>query len=332
MKKKMLKAASLAASVAAFTSTAAVADIGVTYEAREAETFDAIANVQGDFAFDQAVTTPTDDVFSLFGTVATSLCAKPGYALGNVDVEDHYVNVSGKVQKAHSFSLKDIKQMAQESNHIVCSCGSGNAVAQIDVTGIPVSLLVEMADIAPDVNTITVKSSDGYGIAMPLQYVLDHEALLVYQINGQDIPAEEGSLQLFMPATVAKYFTRQVAEIELTAEAEAPAVEEMPAEQRAKVGIMNRVEGQFTIGDRLVFEGYADDNGKAIAAIEFSMDNGETWTTCETKDATADRWVYWYFGYNCEAAGSYKLDVRAVAEDGTVSPLAASVTFSVAAE
>ena len=109
-----------------------------------------------------------------------------------------YVNVGGKVQKTHSFSIEDIKQMAKESNHIVCSCGSGNAVAQIEVTGIPVSLLVEMAEIDMDVNTITVKSADGYGIAMPLSYVLEHEALLVYQINGQDIPAEEGSLQLFM--------------------------------------------------------------------------------------------------------------------------------------
>ena len=159
--------------------------------------------------------------------------------------------MGGKVQKTHSFSIEDIKQMAKESNHIVCSCGSGNAVAQIEVTGIPVSLLVEMTEIDVDVNTITVKSADGYGIAMPLSYVLEHEALLVYQINGQDIPAEEGSLQLFMPATVAKYFTRQVAEIELTAEAEVPSVQEMPAELRAKVGVINRVEGEFSVGNRI---------------------------------------------------------------------------------
>ena len=330
MNKKMKKAVSLFTSAAALASTtAAVADVEVSYEAREAEAFDAIANVKGDFAFDQAVVTPADDGFSLFGTVATSICAKPGFALGNISTEDHYVNVGGKVQKAHSFSIEDLKQMAKESNHIVCSCGSGNAAAQIEVTGIPVSLLVEMADIDVDVNTITVKSADGYGIAMPLSYVLEHEALLVYQINGQDIPAEEGSLQLFMPATVAKYFTRQVTDIELTAEAEAPAVQEMPTERRAKVGVMNRVEGEFSVGDRIVFEGYADDNGKAITAVEFSMDNGATWTTCETKGATADRWVYWYFGYDCETAGSYKLDVRAIAEDGTVSPMAASVAFTV---
>lgn len=329
MNKKMKKAVSLLTGAAALTSSAAVAEVNVSYEAREMENFDAIANVQGEFSFDQAVMTPADDVFSLFGTVATSLCAKPGFALGNVNQEDHYVNVGGKVRKAHSFSLEDMKQMAKESSHVVCSCGSGNAVAQIEVTCIPLSLLVEMADIDVDVNTITVKSADGYGIAMPLQYVLDHEALLVYQINGQDIPAEEGSLQLFMPATVAKYFTRQVTDIELTAEAETAEVQQMPAELRAKVGVMNRVEGEFTVGDRIVFEGYADDNGKAITAVEFSMDNGKTWTTCETKGATADRWVYWYFGYDCDTVSSYKLDVRAVAEDGTVSPMAASVVFTV---
>lgn len=103
------------------------------------------------------------------------------------------------------------------------------------------------------------------------------------------IPAEEGSLQLFMPATVAKYFTRQVAEIELTAEETAAEVQQMPDALRAKVGIVNRVDGAFSVGDRIVFEGCADDCGKAIQAVEFSMDGGATWTTCETTGATAAR-------------------------------------------
>ena len=59
------------------------------------------------------------------------------------------------------------------------------------------------------------------------------------------------------------------------------------------------------------------------------MDGGETFTTCETAGATGDAWVYWHFGYTAEAAGTYKLAVRAVAEDGTVSPLASREVFTV---
>jgi len=330
MNKKFKKAVSLATGVAALSSTAAVAETNITVETREAETYAAIANVQGEFAFDQNVITPTDEVFSLFGTVATAICAKPGFAMDKVEKEDHYVNVGGKVKKAASISLEQLKEMESKTQNAVCSCGSSSAAAQIQITGVPLSVVVEMAGAEADANTVTVKSADGYGIAMPLSYALDHEALLVYQINGEEIPAEEGSLQLFMPATVAKYFTRQVAEIELTAEAETPEVQQMPDELRAKVSIVNRMaKDTFAVGDRLVFEGYADDMGQAIKAVEFSMDNGATWTTCSTEGATADKWVYWYFAYVTEAPGTYKLDVRAVAEDGTVSPLASSVVFTV---
>ena len=38
-----------------------------------------------------------------------------------------------------------------------------------------------------------------------------------------------------------------------------------------------------------------------------------------------------HFDYVAETAGTFKLDVRAVTEDGTVSPLASSVVFDVEA-
>lgn len=125
--------------------------------------------------------------------------------------------------------------------------------------------------------------------------------------------------------------TRQVAEIELSAEAEVPEIEAGQEEYRTKVSLMNRMaEGQvFSVGDQITFEGYADDIGQAIAAVEFSMDNGETWTSCATDDVTSKMWVYWYFGFTAEQPGTFKLDVRARTADGRVSPLASSVIFTV---
>ena len=59
------------------------------------------------------------------------------------------------------------------------------------------------------------------------------------------------------------------------------------------------------------------------------MDGGESWTRCETAGATADRWVCWKFAFDAEAAGAFKLDVRARTASGTISPLASSVIFAV---
>ena len=79
------------------------------------------------------------------------------------------------------------------------------------------------------------------------------------------------------------------------------------------------------------FEGYADDCGVKVASVEFSMDGGETWTSFDTSSSNAEDWVYWHFDYVAETAGTFKLDVRAVTEDGTVSSLASSVVFDVEA-
>ena len=300
----------------------------VTVEARKAASYDTVANVSGEFSFTQDVVTPADDVFNLFGTAATFACAKPGFAFDDVNREEYYINVSGNIKKAYTISLKDMERMKENSRNMVCSCGMSNTVANASVKGVSVADLVEMAEVDPSVNTITFKDDTGYGLPMPLSYVLDKEALLVYQIGGKDLP-DGTPVQVWMPDTIAKYFTRRVTDIELTTSEDVPEVEGMKDEYRAKVNVLNTITSSFAVGDQIAFEGYADDCGTAIAAVEFSMDGGETWTTCETTGATGDQWVYWHFAYVADIAGTFKLDVRAVTEDGTVSPLASSVVFTV---
>ena len=271
---------------------------------RNAVDYDKVANVSGDFTFCQDVVTPADEVFNLFGTATTALCAKPGYAFDAVTHESYYLNIGGNVEKVYTVGLDEIERM--------------------------VSDMLSMTDIAPEVNTITFKDKDGYGLPMPLSYVLEKEALLVYQIDEQKL-SEGERLQVWMPDTVAKYFTRAVTDIELSVSDEVPEVQGPDDEYRAKVNILSTVDGGFKVGDMVSFEGYADDCGVKVASVEFSMDGGETWTSFDTSSSNAEDWVYWHFDYVAETAGTFKLDVRAVTEDGTVSPLASSVVFDVEA-
>ena len=197
-----------------------------------------------------------------------------------------------------------------------------------NVTGVKVSDMIEMAGVSPEANTITFKDKDGYGMPLPLSYVLEKEAMLVYQIDDQKLPEGE-RLQVWIPDTVAKYFTRAVTDIELSTSEETPAVEGPDAEYRAKVNILNTVNDTFEVGDMISFEGYADDCGNQVTAVEFSLDGGETWTAFDTTSSDTESWVYWHFDYITQQAGTFKLDVRAVTDDGTVSPLASSMVFEV---
>ena len=268
---------------------------------RNAVDYDKVANVSGDFTFCQDVVTPADEVFNLFGTATTALCAKPGYAFDAVTHESYYLNIGGNVEKVYTVGLDEIERMDSKIQKMRCTCGMSPALAMASVKGVKVSDMLSMTDIAPEVNTITFKDKDGYGLPMPLSYVL------------------------------AKYFTRAVTDIELSVSDEVPEVQGPDDEYRAKVNILSTVDGGFKVGDMVSFEGYADDCGVKVASVEFSMDGGETWTSFDTSSSNAEDWVYWHFDYVAETAGTFKLDVRAVTEDGTVSPLASSVVFDVEA-
>ena len=159
--------------------------------------------------------------------------------------------------------------------------------------------------------------------------------MLVYQVNGQELTSatDGSSMQLWMHATVARYFTRNITDIELTREDVEPDVQQVDPCYRNKINIMNYAGGcTFVAGDEITFEGVADDLGSPIEAIEFSFDGGATWTSCATEGATADKWVNWQFSTSFEDAGDYRMTVRAKTADGMVSPLAATLLFQVSSE
>lgn len=296
--------------------------------------FVSVANPQGSFAFNQEGTTPNDELFNVFGAALTSMCSKPASELIDTEggVANFYVNVGGNVKKNFTIDVRDLADDASQETMMACSCATGSPFGQAAVMGVPLSAVVEMADLEDGVNTVTAYGADGFGQPLPLRYALEKNALLVYQVNGEELEAATGSsLQLWMPETVARYFTRDIVNIELTQEEQEPDVQQVDPCYRNKINIMNYADDcMFNVGDEITFEGVADDLGSPIAAIEFSFDNGRTWTSCETDGATADKWVNWQFTTSFEEAGDYRMTVRAKTADDVVSPLTATLEFEVA--
>lgn len=77
------------------------------------------------------------------------------------------------------------------------------------------------------------------------------------------------------------------------------------------------------VGQPVTFEGYADDFGNHIIALEFSLDGGKTWAVQDTKDSDPNLMIHWTYTYTPNQCGIYQLKVRSVTEDGRKSPLAA---------
>lgn len=288
----------------------------------------AVHNVQGSFSFNQNEVTPSDDLFNIFGATVESMCAKPTIASAvNNGVANYYVNVGGDIKKAYTVNIADMSDQAVR-DVLVCSCATGGTLAQAVVVGVPIEKVICMAELEDGVNTFTAVGADGYGVPMPLQYVLDNKAMLVYEMNGDTVAA--GTTQLWMPKTVAAYFTRDVVSLRLTKEDTVPTVNVTDSEHRGKVEIVNTSDtALFHTGDAITFKGHADDLGSPIVALEVSLDGGQTWTVCSTDGATADRWISWEFTTQIDEPGVYEFTVRAITEDGVISPIAATTRFTV---
>ncbi len=85
---------------------------------------------------------------------------------------------------------------------------------------------------------------------------------------------------------------------------------------------------QVEVGKPVTFSGYADDYGEQIAAVQFSLDGGESWTSYDVSGSSPDLWVHWTFTYTPEQPGTYRLLVRCATADGRTSPLADTAEFT----
>ena len=302
-------------------------EIVVALEAADAD-LAAVPNVQGVFAYSQNEVTPGDDVFSIFGATVESMCAKPMLpASDGTQMASYYVNVGGNIKKAYTVDIAEMGKTDGVQDIMVCSCGSSPALAQAAVVGVPIEKVIGLAELEDGVNTFTAYGADGYGIPMPLKYVLDNKAMLVYEVGGRSLG---GATQLWMPKTVAAYFTRDVARIELTASEVEPVVNPGNGDRRGKIEIVNTSDSAvFHTGDEITFAGHADDQGAPITAIEVSLDGGQTWTVGLVPDANADQWVSWSFTTQIAEPGQYEFCARALTGDGVISPIQAVARFTV---
>lgn len=182
-------------------------------------------------------------------------------------------------------------------------------------------------------NTVSFKAADGKTASFPLRELLDRRAVIASKVGGEDIAATMGGFnQLWVRGWPAKHFIRDIVDIRFTSEDEPPQMEPFEDDGRDftnRPNVSVRADYVGRVGEALEFEGYADDYDRAIVGVQFSLDEGATWTMCETPQASAGCWVRWRFAYTPERPGSYVMKVRAVAEDGTVSPIAAVHAFEV---
>ena len=299
-----------------------------------------IPNVAGDFSYTQDSITPLDQVF-FYWENGNHRGMTPDNDMSPEVLENWTISVEGLVDEPFSFTIGEMKDQAVTrvlKMHCQTNPPAGSYIANCEVTGIPLSVILEKAGVQAEANTLKIISDDGWCYPLPLSYTDDQDPMFVYLINGETLPNLQGyPVQLWTPTLGGVHFTKRPATIQLTAQDTVPAyyigfTNPKTGEffNKPNVAIFHYTEGQiFPLGEEIVFEGFVDAYNIPMQAVEISMDKGATWTRYELDNPTPEKWVNWTFRWTPEAAGSYVIKARGIAQDGSVSVTPATLLFNV---
>ena len=177
------------------------------------------AVVEGDFAYTQTEVDSLDTIKANIGGTKY-LCGS------NVDLvptapENWTLKVTGAVNQEVEATFEELCATTEvQSTLMGCSCAGnpvdGRASVNAEITGIPLMALLSMAGVESGANTVVFSSADGYEVALPLTYVTQRYCPIVFAVNGADLAESVGGTnQLWLGATSAKYFARDITTITL---------------------------------------------------------------------------------------------------------------------
>lgn len=312
-----------------------------------------VADVQGAFTFSQDETTELDDLWNFPWYSYDDDYMREENALGDVpldqDMYDNWtISISGAVEQETTFHLKDLVDEGYGEDIVltgICTMNpqGGPLLANLEMKGIPLARLFDEVGLDDSATGFTTLASDGgYGYTTSMDNFSDeHGGYLVYEIDGEPLSWENGYPVTYwvQGSGSAGQNTKELSDIvvlDTELDSHAIAVLGNPTEEgwnafdagepvdggghftnKPCVGIFDTREGLVVpVNEGYTFHGYADGFEQTIAAIEFSMDNGVTWTRYETPGTTSNNWVTWQFEYAPEQRGAYVMAVRAVTENG----------------
>lgn len=300
-----------------------------------------LPDVSGEFAFTQDTVTPTENLFNVNWMYYPLDQERYENEQGQTPLDEDLFNnwtiaVSGEVDNPQQWKLVDLIDQAPTETrvwkmHCEINPLGGPLIGQVEVKGIPLKWLFDQAGLKESAKGFTAVTPDGEQYQhetvkdVDLGAIADSDALIVYEINGERIPWDLGyPCQIWVPSIPASHWMKMPSEI-IVRDFVQDGVDGGIGRGMmgpANIGFTNTVEGQIIkAGEPYTFEGYADGWTNQIAAVEFSLDNGETWTRFGTPNTSTEQWVTWSFTWTPDAdkTTAYVLSARAVLADGTTT-------------
>jgi DMSO/TMAO reductase YedYZ molybdopterin-dependent catalytic subunit len=108
-----------------------------------------------------------------------------------VDRATYRLTVAGEVDTPLSLTYDQVVDRETVEKVVRINCVEGWSV-DILWKGVLLSDLLVQAGYDPEGKVVIFRCVDGYSTSLPLDYVLDRDIVLAYQMNGVDLPPERG--------------------------------------------------------------------------------------------------------------------------------------------
>ncbi len=313
----------------------------VKYEAL-GDSITTVENVEGTFNFTQDKVQGMDDLYSYdfvhgYYDHMRYACSEAALnlELPQSMMDEWEITIEGNVPNPYTAKLVDLIKEAEEAgvvvtkpSKMVCELNptGGGGIGQTEITGIPVSWLIERAGgMTEGTNSVRCVRADGSSKS-GIDVAKLEDNYLVYKMGGEYLDARRGfPCTNWVEGYDAQIFSKQLSGYIVSSDVMDERVcgqvnQEDAHVNRPNATICGTPEGVIIeTGKPYTFQGYVDAFDHKVKSIEFSMDHGETWTTYDLGDTDVNRWIWWTFEWTPPEHGAYCLSVRATTEEGEVS-------------
>lgn len=192
----------------------------------------------------------------------------------------------------------------------------GNAVWR----GCRLSHLLDETGILDTALAVRFEAADGYGITLPLDYVLAQDVLLAWSMNGAQLPLAHGfPVRVLVPGLYGMASVRWLTRITLLDLADASY--ELPVVRTFARIMTPQPYDSVSLNTPIAVQGIAFAGLRKIARMELSIDGGP-WTPVTLRPPDSPyAWTQWYTLWTPELAGGVTLAVRATDDRGVVQAL-----------
>jgi DMSO/TMAO reductase YedYZ molybdopterin-dependent catalytic subunit len=281
------------------------------------------------------------DSFSTYDGAITS--AHNGFTAPITPNSEHYVvtqnpidptvitkvwrlEVTGLVGSSGSYSYEELQKLPSISRAVTLECianatfAGGRLISTAIWQGVTLrSLLERHGGAQANATHVAFYSVDGYNVSLPLNEVLQADALLAWRMNGVELPQRHGyPLRALIPGRFGEENAKWVTRVELTDHF----VGGLYSDQgwyNGPLHTMNRIDrprGRQPVGRPVEVGGFAFAGNRGIQKVEVSVDGGLNWHLATLEPPLSqDAWVFWTWQWIPTVAGQFTIEARAT--DGT---------------